>query len=231
MTAVATFHLTKWSGTFGMMQALALDRFRYRGAGGLRFLRVLGTGKADDTAPGVQRGRTALFAVFEDEPSADEFIARLHRRRGVREAWHVKMHGAGGHGSWRGHHIPRILGDEAAERVSKGGAPLAMITRADVRVASWRVFAQAARVVDRELKASEGLLGVVGIGEAPVLRLGTFSLWRNVDAMAAFAHRAPQHGQVVGRTRSEQWYGEEMFARFAPYWSTGTWDGRDPLRD
>jgi hypothetical protein len=62
------------------------------------------------------------------------------------------------------------------------------------------------------------------------LRLGTFSVWRNHDAMRNFATRRPDHGAVVQRTRAEQWYGEEMFARFVPYWSTGTWDGRDPLR-
>ncbi|MFM8908695.1 MAG: spheroidene monooxygenase, partial [Actinomycetota bacterium] len=100
-----------------------------------------------------------------------------------------------------------------------------------VRARSWRTFARAARVVDDELHRSDGLLAVIGIGEAPILRLGTFSLWRNVGAMSDFAHRQPEHEQVVRRTRSERWYGEEMFARFTPYWSAGTWDGRDPLRD
>lgn len=228
-TVIATFHLLEWSGSFRMMQALVGDRLRYRRRGGLVFLRVLGTGRGTSTAPGAQWGRTAMFCLFEDESLADTFIADVDQRKGLVESWHVKMRGAGGHGAWRGHAIPQMLRDASSGDRPPGG-PVAMITRADVRPAAWRTFSRAARIVDRELQATEGLLAVVGIGEAPVLRLGTFSLWRDPDTMSAFARRGPRHQEVVARTRSEGWYGEEMFARFTPYWSSGSWDGRDPLR-
>ena len=230
MAYVATFHVLKWRGVFGMVQALAFDRFRYGRVGGLRLLRVFGTGKGSNTAPGTQLGRTAIFCLFENEAHADEFVARMQRRRGLQESWHVKLRGAGGHGSWRGVEVPRLMGDASSQRVRDGHVPIAVITRADVKLRSWRAFAKDARIVDAELQKSDGLVAVVAIGEAPILRLGTFSLWRNIDAMSAFARRAPQHDRVVGRTRRERWYGEEMFARFEPYWSAGSWDGRDPLR-
>jgi hypothetical protein len=213
-----------------MLQALAFDRFRYGNSDGLQLLRVLGTGRGSSTAPGSQSVRTAVFALFENETNADAFIARVQHRRGLAESWHVKLRGAGGHGSWRGVDVPRLMGDDSAERIRQGTSPIAIITRADVRLRSWRAFSRDASVVDTELRASRGLLAVIGIGDAPMLRLGTFSIWQNLEAMSEFGHRAPQHGRVVSRTRSERWYGEEMFARFEPYWSAGTWDGRDPLR-
>jgi hypothetical protein len=230
MAYVATFHVLKWRGVPGMVQALAFDRFRYARAAGLRLLRVFGTGSGSNTAPSTQLGRTAIFGLFESEEHADEFIARIRGRRGLQESWHVKLRGAGGHGSWRGVEIPRLMSDSAAQRVGEARSPVAIITRADVKLRSWRVFSRDARIVDAELQTSDGLLAVIGFGEAPILRLGTFSLWRDLDAMTSFARRAPQHDRVVSRTRRERWYGEEMFARFEPYWSTGSWDGRDPLR-
>jgi hypothetical protein len=191
---------------------------------------VFGTGKGSNTAPGTQLGRTAIFGLFESEAHADVFISRMQRRRGLQESWHVKLRGAGGHGSWRGVEVPQLMGDDGAQRVRDGRTPIAIITRADVKLCSWGAFVRDARIVDAELQASDGLIAVVGFGEAPILRLGTFSLWRDLDAMTTFARRAPQHNRVVDRTRREEWYGEEMFARFEPYWSSGSWDGRDPLR-
>jgi hypothetical protein len=79
-----------------------------------------------------------------------------------------------------------------------------------------------------DVQQASGLLTVVAMGELPVGRLGTFSVWRSVDDMTAFAAQA-RHLDVVRRTRAERWYGEDLFARFEPYASSGSWDGRDPL--
>ena len=104
-----------------------------------------------------------------------------------------------------------------------------MVTRANVRPSAWREFARAGRVVDDELHRAEGLIDVVGIGEAPIGRLATFSLWESLAAARTFAHSMPDHVDVVRRTRTEGWYSEELFAHFEPYASEGRWNARDPL--
>jgi len=226
VSGIASFHLVRQHGVLGPMARLGTDRVHLRSVPGLRFWRLLGTGAGSDTGPGADLHRTALFAVWDEPSSLDAFEESMASRwSAAEESWHVRLRGRGGHGTWRGFDV---LG--AIEPASSPDGPVAMITRADVKLSSWRPFRAAGRPVSIELQSADGLLDVVGIGEAPVGRLGTFSLWRDLDAMRAYAYRLPEHQAVVQRTRAEGWYGEELFARFEPYGSRGTWDGRDPLR-
>ncbi|MET0458249.1 MAG: spheroidene monooxygenase [Ilumatobacteraceae bacterium] len=225
MGRIASFHLVRTRHASVALANLGADRLRLRSVPGLELWRVLGTGRGRDTGPSADLGRTALFAVWRDERDLDAFLAGssiARRWAGAEEQWHVRLRGLGGHGSWRGFDV---LG--GLERGADSG-PIAVITRADVHVRAWRDFRAVGRPVSLEVQRAQGLLAVAGIGELPVGRLGTFSLWSGLPAIAAFAGQ-PRHREVVRRTRNEHWYGEELFARFEPYGSSGTWDGRDPL--
>ncbi len=228
MGRIASFHLvaeSTWRAPLAMGR-LGTDRFRLARTPGLVFWRLLGTGRAGDTSTGIDPRRTAVFAVWDSEPALDDFLATSaigRRWHALDDVWHVRLRSLGGHGRWRG--IDPLDGLDSGDATG----PVAVVTRADVRLGSWLTFVRAGRVVDGELHRAPGLIDVVGIGEAPVGRLATFSLWASLDAARSFAYSTPEHVDVVRRTRDEHWYREELFARFEPFGSSGRWNGRDPL--
>jgi len=228
MARIASFHLIRepaWKTPLALAR-LGADRPQLARVPGLRFWRLMGTGSGDDTSAGADLARTAVFAVWESEQDLDAFLDshRIARRwRAAAESWHVRLRGVGGHGTWRG--VDPLDGLTAGH----DDGPIAIITRADVHRRSWKAFSRAGEAVDAELHRADGLIDVVGVGEAPIGRLATFSLWESLAAAHHFAYSMPDHIEVMRRTRAEDWYGEEMFARFEPYGSMGTWDGRDPL--
>jgi heme-degrading monooxygenase HmoA len=228
VTRLASFHLLR-EGPGRSAHALArlgTDRRRLRDTDGLVFWRLMGTGRGNDTGPSADLSRTALFAVWES-PDALEAFRRgspIGRRWSqLPESWHVTLAAVGGHGTWRG--------TNPLDGVAPGPdhGPVAVITRADVRLRSWRAFRASGRRVAPEVTRAAGLIDVVGIGEAPVGRLGTFSLWHDDAAIRTFVTSSPNHRAAVRSTRSDDWYAEEMFARFRPLSSQGSWAGRDPL--
>lgn len=233
MAHIASFHLVREpAGLVGAarnLAALGLDRVHLARTEGCLLWRLMGTGQGDDTAPSVDVRRRAVFALWRSEEHLDRFLERspvVRRWQHADEVWQVRLRSRGGHGAWAG--VQVMAGLEPAHRPD---GPVGIITRADVERSAWRRFAAAGRPVNDELRRAAGLLAVVGVGEAPVGRQATFSLWRSLEDALAFADGMPAHRDVVRRTRTEQWYGEELFARFEPYASTGTWDGRDPLSD
>ena len=228
-TLIASFHLVREQPgrTLAALARLGTDRPVLARTDGLVFWRLLGTGRGSDTGRGADPGRTALFAAWEGDAALDRFLdhSPIAQRWGeAAEAYTVRLRVLGGHGTWRGFDVV----DRVAAGVDDGG-PVAFVTRATVRARRWRPFLAAGHRVSGEVAAAPGLLAVAGIGEAPLGRQATFSLWTSAAAAMTFASTSPHHREAVRRTRAEGWYGEELFAHFQPYRSQGTWDGRDPL--
>ncbi|GAA3826264.1 hypothetical protein GCM10022226_53760 [Sphaerisporangium flaviroseum] len=228
------------------MRYMAFDRPLLRRTGGLAFWRLLGTGRGTSMSLGADLRRWAMLAVWRDEASLEEFLERspiaARWRTEALEAWHVRLTPLASRGRWGGCEPFGALDGQARagaldgearagalDRQARAEGPVAVLTRASIRVSRLTAFYRSIGPVDRDLRAQDGCLASVGVGEWPLARQSTFSLWRDAAAVRAFAYRGDAHRRVIGRVRDENWYSEELFARFTPYDSQGTWDGLDPL--
>ncbi|MGH7454819.1 MAG: spheroidene monooxygenase [bacterium] len=227
MTTLTLFGYTSAKERLWAFAQMAFARPKLRHVSGLRFWKLLGSGHGRGFSLRPNWSRYGLLAVWENAKAAEIFfeISTLIQayRRHADEIWTVWLLPIEAHGAWSG--VNPFLPLTAPP----SDGPIAVLTRATIRLSRLHAFWSAVPAASRALDGATGLLASIGIGEAPFIRQATFSLWRSMDDMQAFAYKTAAHREAMRRTRAENWYREELFARFVPVASEGTWEGRNPL--
>jgi len=114
-----------------------------------------------------------------------------------------------GHGTWSGKAPFGSL-----PRKSDYEGQIAVLTRAAINRKKLKRFWSHVDPVAQRMYGAEGFVLSYGIGEVPYIRQATFSIWQSKEAMRQFAYKMPEHADVVKKTHAENWYSEELFARF-----------------
>jgi hypothetical protein len=189
---------------------------------GLRFGKVLGSGHEGGFGLKPSASRQGLFLAFDTSGYATNFIVQaplLHAYRArARELLTVRLAAYSVRGSWGGTRL-----DASAPAPADG--PIAALTRASIRLAAAARFWRHAPPSQDGLAAARGCLLAVGLGEAPLLRQATFSLWDSARSMDAYARTGP-HLAAIRASASQNFFSESMFVRFVPLEIRGTWMGR-----
>ncbi|GAC1440475.1 MAG: hypothetical protein NVSMB55_05260 [Mycobacteriales bacterium] len=224
--ALVTLHLWRVppSKVPAALLRMATERGRARRTPGVRFAKLMGTGDGRTfTVRDSDPTRWAAITTWTSTAAADRYAVAGRWDAIAAESLRIDLAPIASRGRWSGR---TPFGSPTPRRVT---GPVVAITRARLSTLKAASFWKSVPPVSAELHRSPGLLAAVGIGEAPIGLQGTFSLWRDSDALREFAHRGPQHADAVRRTATEGWYVEELFARFEVVGSRGTLDGRDPL--
>ena len=200
------------------------------------FWKLMGSGRngSFDKSPDWQQW--AILTVIKSEnisPSPGQsgfnrilygpFISGWIRLFGC-EVWTVLLEPIEGHGYWDG---KKVFGELPAASAYEG--PIAILTRATIRLSRLRNFWKNVDPVARQMAFAKGLIASLGIGEVPFIKQATFSIWESKEDMKNFAYQMKTHADVIRKTRNERWYSEDMFVRFKISGSSGTIKGYNPL--
>ena len=228
---IVAFTLARYSQGHSMatLVHLGLDRLPLQLAPGLAFWRLLGVGRGRVFDPHADLQRSAFFTVWNSYTDLKRFESQSRMMKSIQrraeEVWTVHMRPVRWHGKWGGRDPFATMTPVSAAETG----PWIILTRATIYPTKVRAFLSAVPSVAEQLLQQADLINSVGVGEAPLLYQATLSLWRTLPAVTSFAYSRDRHADVVRRTRQEGWYREELFARFRPVASSGTWDGVDPL--
>lgn len=189
---------------------------------GVRFARVLGSGR--DGGFGLRPGldHQGVFLMVDEVADALALVNRSplvadYRTRAA-QCLVAVLQASSARGRWGGQGMRAIVPSPGP------GEPVVALTRASIRASRALRFWRHSPPAEDALAAAPGCRLAVGLGEAPVLRQATLSLWDDTAAMNAYA-RHGAHQRAIEASSREGHFSEWMFVRFVPLLLQGRWPG------
>ncbi len=149
-----------------------------------------------------------LFIANDSSTKAPQFIYKYWRffHCDIKE---FLLQPIEGHGLWNG---KKVFGELSTQTAHDGS--IAVLTRATIKLNRLKNFWNNVEDVSTKMPFAKGLIISYGIGEMPLIKQATFSVWENKETMKNFAYNLKEHTAVIRKTRNENWYKEELFVRF-----------------
>jgi len=193
---------------------------------GLRFAKVMGSGHAGGFGLRPSASHQGLVCVFDSLADAQTFcdgpVFAQYRSR-ARELCFGLFGIQSSRGAWDG--VSWTPEAATSDGEQPQGGLVAAITRASILPTKAPAFWRMAPAAQAQLPQAQGCLVAMGLGEAPLLRQCTFSIWRNAGAMDAYA-RSGAHSKAIAATYRNGFFSESMFVRMRVLSFEGVWEGK-----
>jgi hypothetical protein len=214
----------------------------YKDVPGLTMVKVMGSGHGGGFSLRPSATHQGLICTFSHLDLALKFLdssaVQSYRSR-ARECWAgvLSVQSARGHWdkqAWQAS-SPQALGSsgESQEQGDPGQGlaglpipgPFAVLTRASIVPTKAMAFWRYAPAAQADLGQAPGCLLAMGLGEAPLVRQCTFSLWQDTAAMLQYA-RQGAHQVASAAAHKHQFFSESLFVRMQVLQMAGVWQGR-----
>ena len=228
---------------WGLMQLMRAP-FRRARDKGLVFQKVLGSGQNGGFGLRPGLNYQGLFSVFNSDNEAASYLQQSAQIAAYLDhaeaAFAARLAPLSCRGAWSGftfRPLPPMPNDARAETASVVQAsqapvagdrnramPVASLTRASIRPLKAASFWAQSPEAEHDLAKAPGCQLAVGLGEAPLLRQATFSLWKDQASMDGYA-RSGAHQRAIAAAYGQGFFSESMFLRFLPVALYGAWNG------
>ena len=207
----------------------------YKDVPGLTMVKVMGSGHAGGFSLRPSATHQGLILTFSHLDLALKFLdsptVQAYRSR-ARECWSGVMAVQSARGHWDKQpwqtSTPQALGDSdraALLPAPSNSGPFAVLTRASIVPSKAMAFWRYAPAAQADLAHSPGCLLAMGLGEAPLVRQCTFSLWQDTASMLNYARKGA-HQVASAAAYKHQFFSESLFVRMQVLHMAGVWKGQ-----
>lgn len=236
--AVVLVDFMKAHRGWGWMRLVA-GASAYKAVPGLQSAKVMGSGHEGGFTLRPSATHQGLLCRFDAADAAMDFLhgeqVQAYRAR-ARECWGGLLAISSARGQWdqqswglsdaRSQQLsPQWTAPEhtgPAEGVAAAAPPVGVLTRASIQPSKTTAFWRHAPATQASLDAAPGCLLAMGLGEAPLLRQCTFSLWQDEPSMLQYA-REGAHQQASMAAYKHRFFSESLFVRLRVLRMAGRW--------
>ena len=198
----------------------------FKGTPGLLFTKVMGSGHQGGFSLRPSATHQGLICVFDHADNADTFVngpwfAAYQER--AKQCMASVLAITSCKGAWDGRAWEVTSSEQLGRYAFDAVLPnMAAITRASIRPAKAVAFWRYAPAAQADLSKAPGCQVAMGLGEAPLVRQCTFSVWENTQAMLDYAHTGA-HQQAIAAAYKNDFFSESMFLRMRVLRTVGDW--------
>jgi spheroidene monooxygenase len=191
----------------------------------LSFYKLVGLGGGKGYSLKTNFDSYGIFTVWDHPQHADHFFKsqtfKEYLDRSL-EHFTIIMRPITSRGSWSGFKGWKLT------KMDPDNQLICVLTRATVKVRFIYPFFSMIAKVMKDHYNFPGLLFSKGFSEIPLREQATFSIWENVEQMKKFAYNS-FHAIAIKITRKRKGFKEDMYTRFQPVATIGSWKGENPL--